>query len=112
MSDGYGIAPEVVRDSHMLGTLCSQFRAYRGDFGEPDELGMLVDSGVLEASPGGLVMLERFGEAFGGDRGPGIWERDAGGWIILTPTLLSMETINTVGLGDCLTAGTVLSEIA
>jgi ADP-dependent phosphofructokinase/glucokinase len=110
-SDDYPVRPDVIRDSHMVGTLCSQYRAFCGDFGGPVELLGLIESDSLEASPEGLEMLGRFEEAFGDGQGPGIWENREGGWIILTPTLLSVKTLNTVGLGDCLTAGTVLSEI-
>jgi ADP-dependent phosphofructokinase/glucokinase len=112
VSDDYRVGPEVVRDSHMLGTLCSQYRAFCGDFGGSTELLELVDSGSLEATTDGLEMLGRFEDAFGDGLGTGIWENSEGGWIVLTPTLLSVKTLNTVGLGDCLTAGTVLSEIA
>jgi ADP-dependent phosphofructokinase/glucokinase len=111
ISDDYPIRPDVVRNSHMVGTLCSQYRAFCGDFGGPTELLELVNSGSLETSPDGLDMLGSFEEAFGDAQEPGTWENEEGGWIILTPTLLSVKTLNTVGLGDCLTAGTVLSEL-
>jgi len=112
ITDDYPAGPDVIRGSHMVGTLCSQYRAFCGNFGGQAELLELVDSRSLKASSEGLEMLGRFEGAFGAGRGPGIWENREGGWIILTPTLLSVKTLNTVGLGDCLTAGTVLSEIA
>jgi ADP-dependent phosphofructokinase/glucokinase len=112
IDEEYGVGPEVIRNSHMVGTLCSQYRAFCGDFGSPTQLLDLVGSGSLEASSQGLDMLGRFEDDFGDGVGPGIWENRGGGWVILTPTLLSVKTLNTVGLGDCLTAGTVLSEIA
>jgi ADP-dependent phosphofructokinase/glucokinase len=111
VSEDYGYDPGIIRDSHMIGTLCSQYRAFRGDFGDPGELRGLVDSGALESSVEGLRLVGDFEQALGAPREPGIWEGRDGGWIVLTPTLLSRKTLNTVGLGDCLTAGMVLSEI-
>jgi ADP-dependent phosphofructokinase/glucokinase len=107
---GYGVDPEVVRDSQMLGVLTSQYRAYTGDFGTPDDLQGLVDPEVLEPAPSGLDLYRRFG-SLGEGCGPGVWPRgDA--WVVFTPCLLSRTTRNTVGLGDCLAAGSILGEIS
>ncbi len=114
VTDGYGIAPKTIRDSNMLGVLSSQNRAYSGEFGGPDDLEALVSSGALEVSPIGLQMYKGFRDVLGRDVSPGVWRRRFDGeeaWVVLTPCMLSKVTLNTVGLGDCLTAGSVLSEI-
>ncbi len=106
----YGVEPEVVSDAQMLGVLCSQNRAYTGDFGDPAALRGLVESDALQPSAIGLESYHRF-RSLGTERGPGIWNLGREGWIVLTPCLLSKTTLNTVGLGDCLTAGVVIGEI-
>ncbi len=114
LKDSYGVAPEVVRDSQMLGILSAQNRAYSGEFGGMEDLERLISADRLEPSPAGLGFYERFG-ALGEETSEGIWLAKFDGseaWVVLTPCLLSRVTLNTVGLGDCLTAGCVLGEIA
>jgi ADP-dependent phosphofructokinase/glucokinase len=114
-SESYGVPPGVIGDAQMLGILTSQYRAHSGDFGSVDDLQGILSPQILEVSRFGLEVYERFVEAFGKPQNPGIWHRrfDQGeAWVVLTPCLLSMETLDTVGLCDCFTAGTVLSEIS
>lgn len=110
----YGVDASVVRDAQMVGILSSQNRAYSGGFGRPGDLRSLTGSGVLESSPAGLALYEELDREFGPSDRSGIWAQDFGGveaWVVFTPCLLSKLTLNTVGLGDCLTAGTILAEI-
>jgi len=114
VKDSYGVPPEVIRDSQMLGVLAAQNRARTGEFGGLRDLEKLVSDDLLEASQIGMGVCERF-EALGKEAGEGIWRGKFGGkeaWLVVTPCLLSKVTLNTVGLGDCLTAGCVLGEIA
>jgi len=114
VQDSYGVPPEVIRDSQMLGVLSAQNRAHSGEFGSSRDLKRLISDGVLEASQIGLGMCERFG-ALGKGADEGIWRvklRGKEASAVVTPCLLSKVTLNTVGLGDCLTAGCVLGEIA
>ncbi len=113
LSRDYGVGPSIVQDAQMIGVLSSQNRAYSGKFGTPEDLRSLAHSGDLDASPIGVKMHGEFAKEFGRPDGSGIWTRRLGGeemWMIFTPCLLSKVTLNTVGLGDCLTAGTILAE--
>jgi len=113
VNDCYGVPPEVIRDSQMLGVLSAQNRARSGEFGGSGDLEKLISDGLLEASRIGLGVCERFG-TLGRQTGEGIWRGKFKGeeaWVVVTPCLLSKVTLNTVGLGDCLTAGCVLGEI-
>jgi ADP-dependent phosphofructokinase/glucokinase len=114
VTDSYGVPPEVIRDSQMLGVLSAQNRARSGEFGSSRDLKKLISEGLLEASRIGLGVRQRF-EVLGKETSEGIWLVNFKGkeaWVVLTPCLLSRVTLNTVGLGDCLTAGCVLGEIA
>jgi ADP-dependent phosphofructokinase/glucokinase len=114
-SESYGVPPRVIGDAQMLGILTSQYRACSGDFGSIDDLQGILSPQTLEVSRFGLEIYERFIKAFGSPETPGIWRlRYERGevYLVLTPCLLSKETLNTVGLGDCFAAGTVLSEIS
>ena len=112
--EDYCVDPGIVRDSQMLGILASQNRAYSDDFGSVSDLENLIISEVLEPSQEGLRTYRRFG-MLGEEVEPCIWLQEREGkkyWVVVTPCLLSRTTLNTVGLGDCLTAGSVLGEIA
>ncbi len=109
--NSYGVNPGVVLDSQMLGVLSSQNRAYTGDFPTADDLEALLSSGALEISRPGADLYRKFEGDLGEPGTPGVWEIE-GGWVVLAPCLLSKVTLNTVGLGDCLTAGMVLAEIS
>jgi ADP-dependent phosphofructokinase/glucokinase len=114
LTGDYGVDPSVVRDAQMIGILSSQNRAYSGGFGSPGDLKSLTRSRVLESSPTSLDLYEELASEFGQSDGAGIWSQDLGereAWVVFTPCLLSKVTLNTVGLGDCLTAGTILAEI-
>ncbi len=107
--EGYGVDPVAVRESQMVGVTCSQNRAYNGDFGDVDDLKRLVSSGAVAVSESGADFYEGL-MSMGRPVNPGIWRMD-GFSAVVTPCILSETTTNTVGLGDTLTAGTVLSEI-
>jgi len=112
ISEEYGVDPSIAMDSQMVGVLASQNRAYRGDFAGIGDLEALIASDSLE--PVGTDTYRSF-QSLGPEEEPGIWSQRLQGrryWVVLTPSLLSKITVNTVGLGDCLTAGSVLAEIS
>ncbi len=109
-TNSYYADPPTVRDSMMVGILTSQWRAYSGDFGRVEDLRSLLRSGEVAPSPGGMDAYRSFESAYSlAERGVADLREDES--LILIPCLLSKVTRNTVGLGDSLTAGSVLSEI-
>jgi len=109
-TDGYYADPLTVRDSMMVGVLSSQWRAYSGQFGTIEDLRSLLASGAVSPSSQGLEAYSSF-ESSRGVEEAGIARQGRGVDFLFIPCLLSEVTRNTVGLGDCLTAGSVLSEI-
>ncbi len=111
VSEYYGVSPSAVADAQMVGIASSQNRANSGEFGSVEDLVNLVSSSRLALSRAGEELYRRFSD-LGDPVREGIWKLDGGPiHVVMTPCLLSKKTRNTVGLGDCLTAGCVISEI-